>query len=139
VFYLLGVFKATTSDLSYQQLVSELSSSENRKVFGIYLIFQSCQKHLLIIPSCRVHPYKLTNAKLSIIGAGGIPHALLESLPLYPTRIRRAPRKKTTELHASRAKRIFPKIFLFQPQRTARRPESVSWSVQPISDPFSTK
>ena len=38
-----------------------------------------------------------------------------------------------------RANRIFRRIFPVQPQRTARRPESVFRPVQPISDPFSTK
>ena len=74
-FILSECFKATTSGFSHQQLVSEPRSSENRSVFGIYPNFQSCQKHILIIPRCRVHPYKLTGARISFIGVRGSPHA----------------------------------------------------------------
>jgi hypothetical protein len=68
-------FKATTSGFSHQQLVSEPRSSENRRVFGIYLNFQSCQKHILIIPQCRFHPYELTGVKRSFIRARCSSHA----------------------------------------------------------------
>jgi len=46
-----------------------------QKSFGIYLNFQICQKQVLIIPQCRSHPYELTGAKISVIGALGDPHA----------------------------------------------------------------
>jgi hypothetical protein len=133
-------FKATTSGFSHHQLVSEPRSSENRRVFGIYLNFQSCQKHILIIPLCRVHPYELTGAKFSFIGARGSRHALPETsvtiAHAQPTRPEvnddgaiRAPylsRIEPPKPPPSQAKRIFPRIFPVQPQRTARRPESVS-------------
>jgi len=45
------------------------------KYFGRYTNFQSCQKQFLIIPQCRAHPYELTGAKISFIGARGDPHA----------------------------------------------------------------
>jgi hypothetical protein len=48
---------------------------KTEKFFGIYPNFQSCQKHILIIPQCRVHPYELTGAKISFIGARGSLHA----------------------------------------------------------------
>jgi len=83
VFYPLECFKATTSGLSHQQLVSEPRSSENRSVFGTYPNFQSCQKHVLIIPQCRAHPYELTGAKISLIGYGGSPHAPPEDSALF--------------------------------------------------------
>jgi len=84
-------FKATTSGFSHQQLVSEPRSSENRSVFGRYLNFQSCQKQVLIIPSCRAHPYKLTDARISFIGDGGSPHAPPEDSALFAQSQPRAP------------------------------------------------
>jgi hypothetical protein len=75
-------FKATTDGFSHQQMVSEPRTSENRDIVGIHLIFQSCQKHVLIIPQCKVHPYKLTGATIKFIGARGGPHASSESSAL---------------------------------------------------------
>jgi len=66
-----------------------------QKSFGIYPNFQSCQKHFLIIPQCRFHPYELTGAKISFIGSRGSPRVPPEHSALSP----RAPRKKTTGVH----------------------------------------
>ena len=157
-------FKATTSGLSHQQLVSEPRSSENRSVFGRYPNFQSCHKQVLIIPPCRAHPYEITAAKIISIGHRGELHAppeypviVAQSQPtrpevedecrprapyIKPFKSRRAephakppaapknipkniPFASRAALSRSRADRIFRRIFLVQPQRTARRPELV--------------
>ena len=62
----------------YQSLVRQ----KNRGVVGIHPFFQSCQKQVLIISQCRVHPYELAGAKISFIRARGSPHAPTESLSL---------------------------------------------------------
>ena len=91
-----------------------------QKCFGIYLNFQSCQKQVFIIPPCRVHPYELTGAKISLIGAGGSIHAPLEYSALSPTRIPRAPEvedecsirapypRRAAKLIPSRAVKLIP-------------------------------
>jgi hypothetical protein len=125
-------FKATTSGLSHQQLVSEPRSSENRSVFGRYPNFQSCHKHVLIIPPCRSHPYELTAAKISSIGHRRDPHAppedpvtVAQSHPRAPEEedewrprapylslLSRADPSRKPSLQPRR--RIFPRIFPFQ-------------------------
>ena len=96
-------FKATTSGFSYQQLVSEPRSSKNRIVFGIYPNFQSCQKHILIIPRCRVHPYELIGARISFIGARGSLHAPPEDSAIVDHAPRGRRRLKSTHAISSRA------------------------------------
>jgi hypothetical protein len=56
------------------------------KFFGRYPNFQSCQKHVLIIPPCRDHPYELTDARISLIGAAVIYTRHLKILHCWTTR-----------------------------------------------------
>jgi hypothetical protein len=100
-----------------------------QRSFGIYPNFQSCQKHILIIPRCRVHPYELTGAKISFIGARSIPHAPFETSVTVahapsgrrraPYSSRDAPPKPLPSRAASRAKGIFSRIFPVQPSESS--------------------
>jgi len=132
-------FKATTSGLSHQQLVSEPRSSENRSVFGRYPNFQSCQQQVLIIPTCRGNPYELTASRISFIGDGGSSHAPPEDSALFAQSQPRAPevedecRPRAPYIEPlSRAqpglkprlqprRRIFPRIFPLKPSRKLSR------------------
>ena len=120
-------------------MVSEPRSSENRSVLGDIRIFQSCQKQVLIIPSCRAHPYELTGARISLIGDGGSQHAPPEDSAQFdhaqPTRqeVEDECRPRAPYLsHLSRAepslkpslqprRRIFPRIFPFQAEPLVSR------------------
>jgi len=114
-------FKATTSGFSHQQLVSEPRSSENKSVFGIYLNFQSCQKHILIIPQCRFHPYELTGAKISFIGSRGSPHAPPEhSATVAHTRTTRPEEEDDWSPHAPYSSRAEPPKPPLKPSRKPR-------------------
>jgi len=93
-----------------------------QKSFGIYLNFQSCQKHILIIPRCRVHPYELTGAKINFIGSRGSPHAPPEHSDTVahaqPTRPEEEDDWSSRAPYSSRAEP--PKLPLAEPREYSR-------------------
>jgi hypothetical protein len=73
---------------------------------GYIRIFKVVKKHILIIPQCRFHPYKLTGAKISFIGARGSLHA--------------PPEDSATASHAPRGRRRLSHTrAIFEPHRAA--------------------
>jgi hypothetical protein len=116
-----------------------------QKCFGRYPNFQSCQKQVLIIPQCRAHPYELTGARISFIGARGSPHAPSNDSALFdhaqPTRPEvedecrpRAPYlsrlSRAVSRASSRADEYSREYSLCKPSRSLAAAEPIEYSTE---------